>query len=149
MTDQFLQKKYQHLLLFKLLEQVKATELQLQHQNCLNELQLLEQAIAESDSDLVRHQNFVSQVFCPELKQLQLKSLQRQQHETTRLANELRAVSQRADTIRSAYNQCNYVVSAYREAAVPVINSLRERKTERHDQQINALHYQRKYNGHG
>jgi uncharacterized protein YjiS (DUF1127 family) len=149
MTEHNLRQKRQHLMLFRLLEQVKAANFQLQHQRNCNELKQLQHALTDSNTELTRHELFTSPVFCPELKRLQLNSMQRLQQESSRLSGEVNKVTQHTDALQLAYKQCNYKAAAYRDAIIPVSNSLRERHAERQDQQTNALHYQRKYNGHG
>lgn len=149
MTEQALQRKVQQLMVFKLLEQIKVTELLQQQQQCQQQLQDIERQISDSQQRLIQQQQFNSAVFCPELKRLQFNAVQRLQHDLSCQLREAEKLVQIKATQQSAYAQSKRQTEAYNNTTASIAGQLRQRQAERQDQQINALHYQRKYNEHG
>lgn len=149
MTDHALHKKIQQLTLFKLLEQIKATDLLQQQQQSQQQLQRIEQDLSNSRQRLTQQQQFNSAVFCPELKRLQFNAIQRLQHDVSCQTTEAEKLIQIKDTQQSAYVQSRRQTESYNNTTASIVLQLQQRQTERQDQQVNALHYQRKYNEHG
>lgn len=149
MTEQALPRKVQQLMVFKLLEQIKATQLLTQMQQSQQQLQDIKQQISDSQQRLTQQQQFNSAVFCPELKRLQFNAVQHLQHDLSCQLTEAEKLVQIKATQQSAYAQSKRQIEAFNNTTANIAGQLRQRQAERQDQQINALHYQRKYNKHG
>jgi RNA-splicing ligase RtcB len=149
MSKTCLHKEQQHLLLFKQLEQINASKLQQQHHVMQQKLQQAEQHLANTGKQLTLNQAFSTKVFSPELQQLQLHTMLRLQREIKLKSEEVAQLQLKSEALQSAFAASHVKTDAYHKASSVLMQRLRALKAERQDQQINELHYQRKYNGHG
>ncbi|MCD1600353.1 hypothetical protein [Rheinheimera aquimaris] len=149
MTDDILQQKSQLLALLNLMEQVKVVDLTPHYLDSRENCQRLEEALQEKIARLSLQQNYSSQLFCPELRRLQITSVQKLTQEVLLLEAEISEAKQAQNLLQQEV-ACSYQKSsAYRDAAIPVARALGERLAERQDQRLNTLHYQRMFNRHG
>lgn len=149
MSKTRLQQEHRHLLLFKQLEQMNSGKLKQQHQAVALKLQHAEQQLAATHKQLTLNQAYTTKVFSPELQNLQLQTTLRLQRDIKLKSGEVAQLQLESDALQSACAVSHVKTEAYHQASSLLIQRLRALRAERQDQQINELHYQRKYNGHG